>query len=61
MNIAVEVAYASNDTILLLIQKSFRNSRALAIERDILADAVVEQILAKADAQAAAISEIVNK
>jgi large subunit ribosomal protein L10 len=61
MNLAVEVAYASNDTILLLIQKSFRNSRALAIERDILADAVVEQILAKADAQAAAISEIVNK
>jgi len=61
MNLAVEIAYMSNDTITLLIQKSYRNSKAIAIERDILADEVVEQILAKADAQAAAISEIVNK
>ena len=61
MNLAVEVAYPSKDTITLLIQKSFRNSRAIAIERDILADEVVEQILAKADAQANAVSDIVNK
>jgi len=61
MNLAIDIAYASNDTILLLIQKSFRESKAIAIERDILADAVVEQILAKADAQATAVSEIVNK
>jgi len=61
MNLAVDIAYLSNDTIILLIQKSFRDSKAIAVERDILADAVVEQILAKADAQAAAISEIVNK
>jgi large subunit ribosomal protein L10 len=61
MNLAVDIAYASNDTILLLIQKSFRESKAIAIERDILADAVVEQILAKADAQANAMSDIVNK
>ena len=61
MNLAVEIAYPSKDTILLLIQKSFRESKAIAIERDILADGVVEQILAKADAQAAAVSEIVNK
>jgi len=61
MNLAVDIAYASNDTILLLIQKSFRESKAIAIERDILADLVVEQILAKADAQATAVSDIVNK
>ena len=61
MNLAVDIAYTSNDTIVLLIQKSFRDSKSIAIERDILADAVVEQILAKADAQAAAVSDIVNK
>jgi len=61
MNVALEAAYASTDTIVLLIQKSFRDSKAIAIDRDILADGVIEQILAKADAQAAAVSEIVNK
>ena len=61
MNLAVDIAYASNDTIILLIQKSFRDSKAIAVERDILADGVVEQILAKADAQAAAMLDIVNK
>jgi len=61
MNLAVDIAYASEDTITLLIQKSFRDSKAIAIERDILADLVIEQILAKADAQANAVSEIVNK
>jgi large subunit ribosomal protein L10 len=61
MNLAVDIAYSSNDTITLLIQKSFRDSKAIALERDILADAVIEQILAKADAQANAVSEIVNK
>ncbi len=61
MNLAVEVAYASNDTIILLVQKAFRNSKAVALEGNVLADAVVEQILAKADAQANAVSEIVNK
>jgi len=61
MNLAVEIAYASEDTIILLIQKSFRDSKAVAVERDILADGVIEQILAKADAQAATISDIVNK
>jgi large subunit ribosomal protein L10 len=61
MNLAVEVAYPCKDTITLLIQKSYRNSKAIALERDILADAVVEQIIAKANAQAEAVSEIVNK
>jgi large subunit ribosomal protein L10 len=60
MNLAVDIAYPSEDTIILLIQKSFRDSKAIAVERDILADGVVEQILAKADAQAAAMSKIVN-
>jgi large subunit ribosomal protein L10 len=61
MNLAVDIAYASKDTILLLIQKSFRDSRALAVERDILADAVIDQILMKADAQANALKELTDK
>ena len=61
MNLAVDIAYTSNETITLLIQKSFRESKAIALDRDILADLVIEQILAKADAQANAVSEIVNK
>ena len=61
MNLAVDIAYPSKDTILLLIGKSFRDSRLIAVERDILADLVVEQIIAKADAQANAVSGLVNK
>jgi len=61
MNLAVDIAYPSKDTILLLIVKSFRDSRLIAVERDILADLVVEQIIAKADAQANAVSGLVNK
>ncbi|HYD02720.1 MAG TPA: 50S ribosomal protein L10 [Alphaproteobacteria bacterium] len=61
LNLAVDIAYPSKDTITLLIQKTFRDSKAIAIETDILADLVVEQILAKASAQADAVSNIVNK
>ena len=61
MNLAVDVAYPCAETIELLIQKAYRDSKAIALEQNILADAVIEQILAKADAQANAISAIVNK
>jgi large subunit ribosomal protein L10 len=61
LNLAVDVAYPTKDTIILLIQKSSRDSKAIAVERDILADEVVGQILAKATAQAEAVSNIVNK
>jgi len=61
MNLAVDIAYPSKDTITLLIQKSYNESKAIALDRNILADAVIGEILAKADAQAAAMSDIVNK
>ena len=60
MNLAVDIAYPSKDTIELLIQKSFRDAKLIAIDRDILADLVIEQILAKADAQAAAVKNAAN-
>jgi len=61
LNLAVDIAYPTKDTIILLIQKSSRDSKAIAVDRDILADEVVGQILAKASAQAVAVSDIVNK
>jgi large subunit ribosomal protein L10 len=59
--LSLEIAYPTKENITMLVQKSFTDSKTLALERDILADAVVEQILAKANAQAVAVSEIVNK
>lgn len=60
MNLAVDVAYPCSDTIELLVQKSFRDAKAIAIERDILADLVIEQILAKANAQAESVKDAAN-
>ncbi len=60
MNLAVDIAYPSRDTIELLVQKSFRDAKAIAIERDILADLVVEQIIAKANAQAESVKDAAN-
>ena len=61
LGLSLEIAYPTKENITLLVQKSFTDSKMLAIDRDILADAVIEQILAKANAQATAVSEIVNK
>lgn len=60
MNLAVDIAYPSKDTIELLVQKSFMDAKAIAIERDILADLVVEQIIAKANAQAESLRKTAN-
>ncbi|MGV8150229.1 MAG: 50S ribosomal protein L10 [Candidatus Woesearchaeota archaeon] len=60
LNLAVDIAYPSKDTIELLVQKSFREAKTIAIERDILADLVVEQILAKANAQAESVKKTAN-
>jgi large subunit ribosomal protein L10 len=60
MNLAVDVAYPCSETIELLVQKSFREAKAIAIERDILADLVVEQIIAKANAQAESVKDAAN-
>lgn len=60
MNLAVDIAYPSRETIELLVQKSFSDAKAIAIERDILADLVVEQILAKANAQAESVKDAAN-
>lgn len=51
-NLAVEVAYPTADTIEVLLQKAFGDSKALALEQEILTDLTTEDILAKSERQA---------
>ena len=54
-NLAVEMAYPCEDTIELLLQAAFNNSKAVALEANILADAVVEDLLMKAEREASSL------
>lgn len=55
MNLAVEISYPCKDTIEILLQNSFRDSKAVALEANFMADAVVGDLLAKAEAQASSL------
>ncbi|MFH1439410.1 MAG: 50S ribosomal protein L10 [Candidatus Woesearchaeota archaeon] len=61
INLAVEIAYACNDTIEVLLQKAFNDSKAVALDANFMADAVVGELLAKAEAQAASLKAEVQK
>ncbi|MBD3163590.1 50S ribosomal protein L10 [Candidatus Woesearchaeota archaeon] len=50
-NLAVEIAFPTKDTTHILIAKAFRESKALALGADIMADAVAEELVAKAERQ----------
>ncbi len=50
-NLAMEAGILTKETSEIMIIKAFNDAKALAIEQNIMADAVVEQVLAKADAQ----------
>ncbi len=50
-NLAVETAYPSKETIGLLAVKAFSQGKSLALESGFMADAVVEEMLAKAHRQ----------
>ena len=51
LNLAVEAAILTPDTTELLLQKCFKDSKAVAMEGNIMADAVAEELLAKAERQ----------
>jgi large subunit ribosomal protein L10 len=51
LNLAVEAAIPTPDTTELLLQKCFKDSKAVAMEGNIMADAVTEELLAKAERQ----------
>lgn len=57
MNLAVESAYASSDTSEILLQKAFRDAKAVAVEVAFMTEETKEAILAKAEAQAKALQE----
>ncbi len=57
MNLAIEVAYPSANTIELLLQSALREAKALSIEQGILADLTADEILAKAERQALSVKE----
>ncbi|MEK6822459.1 MAG: 50S ribosomal protein L10 [Nanoarchaeota archaeon] len=55
VNLAVEIVYMSKDTDQMILQKAVRQARALALESNFPADAVIEQLLAKGVAHAASV------
>ncbi len=57
MNLAIECAYPTTETTELLLQKAFRDAKALAIEQGIISPETVNDILAKAEGQALSIKK----
>jgi large subunit ribosomal protein L10 len=55
LNLSVETGYINDDNKELLIQKAFKDSKALALEANIMADAVAEELVEKAEREAAAL------
>lgn len=59
-NLSVEACYITNDNRETIIQKAYRDSKALAISQNIMADAVVGELLAKAQSQAQQVATDAN-
>lgn len=57
-NLAMDIAYPTKTTTELLLQKAFKDSKALAISQDILCSATVDMLLAKAQNQANYLSSL---
>ncbi|MBD3310365.1 50S ribosomal protein L10 [Candidatus Woesearchaeota archaeon] len=51
-NLAVEAGYPTEETVETMIAKAYNDSRAVALSQEIMADAVVDDILAKAEREA---------
>lgn len=59
-NLAIETAYPTKETIELLLQKTFKESKAVALEANILADAVVAELIEKAEREMIALKTTAN-
>lgn len=55
INLSVEAGIVNPDTIEIMLIKAFRDSKAVALEGNILADAVLEEVLAKVERGALAL------
>lgn len=60
LNLAIEIALPNKDTIELLIQKSFREAKAVALDRNIMADAIVQDLVEKAEREMLALKSAAN-
>ncbi|MFH1211684.1 MAG: 50S ribosomal protein L10 [Candidatus Woesearchaeota archaeon] len=57
MALAVESGYACEESIKPMLEKAFRDAKALVLEKDIFADLLAKELLAKANAEASALKE----
>ncbi|MBI4141941.1 50S ribosomal protein L10 [Candidatus Woesearchaeota archaeon] len=59
-NLAIDIALPIKDTVELLLQKSFREAKAVALEANILADVVVEELVEKAEREMLSLKNVAN-
>ena len=59
-NLAIEAGIFNKDTTEFMVQKAFRDSKAIAKEANILADAVIGEILAKAEMEVQSVKSEAN-
>jgi large subunit ribosomal protein L10 len=52
INLSTESGFLTNETVSIMITKAFMNAKTLAIEANILEKGIIEELLAKAKAQA---------
>lgn len=52
LNLAVNIAYPTKDSIKLLLQKAFRNAKNVGIEAEILDKIIIEDLIKKAEVSA---------
>jgi large subunit ribosomal protein L10 len=60
INLSVEAGYPTKDTIEIMISKAFKDSKGLALEANIMADAVAEEIVIKAERQMLSVKQEAN-
>lgn len=59
-NLAIEISLPTKDTIELLVQKGFREAKAVALEGNIMADAIAQELVEKAEREMIAIKNAAN-
>ena len=59
-NLAVEAAYPTTDTTEVLLQKAFREAKAVGVDAAIMADETKDEILARSEAEALSVKKEAN-
>jgi len=61
LNLAVSISYTTKDSIIILLQKAFKNAKSLGLEAGILDKGIVEDLISKANVQAKALKSKVKE